>query len=70
LAYDSDVAGNDEIYVLPADGGPSINVTNHPAEDRYPAWSPDGQHLAFQSNRDGNWEIYSLALETKQLTRL
>jgi TolB protein len=70
LAYDSDVEGNDEIYLLPAGGGPAINLTQHPAEDRHPAWSPNGNRIAFQSNRDGNWEIYTLGLDDKRLTRL
>ncbi len=70
LAYDSDAGGNDEIYLVPADGGPAVNVSNHPAEDRRPAWSPDGRRIAFQSNRDGNWEIYTLELEDGRLTRL
>lgn len=70
LAYDSDVEGNDEIYLLSAANGLVENVTHHPAEDRYPAWSPDGKRITFQSNRDGNWEIYTLDLQEKKLTRL
>jgi TolB protein len=32
------------------------------------SWSADGARLVFQSNRDGNWEIYSTEID--QLTRL
>ena len=35
-----------------------IKLTNHPARDGRPNWSPDGQQIAFTSDRDGNWEIY------------
>ena len=70
LAYDSDVEGDDEIYLLPASGAAPFNLTRHPAEDRYPAWSPDGSQIVFQSNRDGNWEIYTLDLQDGTLTRL
>jgi TolB protein len=64
------VEGNDEIYLLPADGGAAVNLTHHAAADRYPAWSPDGSRIAFQSDRDGNWEIYTLDLQDSTLTRL
>ena len=34
------------------------NITNNPAADRYPRLSPQGSHIAFRSDRDGNGEIY------------
>jgi len=45
-------------------------LTAHPADDRDPAISPDGQRVAFASRRDGNWELYVMALASGQVTRL
>jgi len=35
-----------------------VNLTNNPAADRAPAWSPDGQRIAFETDRDGKVAIY------------
>ena len=35
-----------------------------------PSWSPDGSHLAFASNMDGNWEIYVFEMATGQYFNL
>ncbi|MBI3287534.1 MAG: PD40 domain-containing protein [Chloroflexi bacterium] len=70
LAFQSNAEGNWEIYSLDISTGTVLNLTQHPAEDRAPAWSPDGKQLAFESNRDGNWEIYTLDLETQRAQRL
>src|SRR6185436_19359008 len=38
------------------------NLTNHPAKDISPAWSPDGQQIVFASNRDGSTQSFQLYL--------
>lgn len=59
IAFVSDRDGNNEIYILKEDGE-LLRLTNNPAADTEPVWSPDGAKLAFVSNRDGNEEIYIL----------
>lgn len=48
-----------DIYLLDlADPDPQpINITNNPADDDGPDWSPDGSKIAFYSDRSGNYEI-------------
>ncbi|MBI1928203.1 PD40 domain-containing protein [Candidatus Poribacteria bacterium] len=58
IAFVSTRDGNNEIYVMNADGTNPMNLTHHPASELYPAWSPDGTKIAFVSGRDGNAEIY------------
>ena len=33
-------------------------------------WSPDGKKIVFTSNRDGNWDIYVMAVDEQNLQRL
>ena len=40
-------------------------------EDNYPHWSPDGEMIAFESNRsNGNMEIYIMTVEDKAIRQL
>lgn len=44
--------GNQDIYILPIEGGIPFRVTYHPAFDRLLDWSPDGKSLLFASDRE------------------
>ncbi|MGH7475318.1 MAG: hypothetical protein ACRELD_03445 [Longimicrobiales bacterium] len=74
------------IYLMDSEGGEIRHLTKHhqmnvlgPAAGRAdgvlrlavaPAWSPDGRRIAFDSTRDGNWEIYTMAADGSDVRRL
>jgi Tol biopolymer transport system component len=70
IAFVSNRAGNDEIYVMNADGTGVTRLTRNAAEDLEPAWSPGGKKLAFVSNRAGNNEIYAMNADGTGVIRL
>jgi Tol biopolymer transport system component/tRNA A-37 threonylcarbamoyl transferase component Bud32 len=44
-----------DLFLMPAMGGTATKLVEQAV---YPTWSPGGDHLAFQSNRDGFWKIW------------
>lgn len=57
-------------FVGPALGAELVQLTTGPGNDTEAAWSPDGQRIVFQSDRNGNLDLYVLDLTTKVLTPL
>ena len=49
---------------------PQFNITNHQGDDLAPKWSLNGKQLVFQSNRNGNWDIYIYHLLTDSLEQV
>lgn len=48
----------------------TANLTNNPADDSNPVWSPDGKQIAFSSTRDGNSQIYVMNADGTGVRRL
>ena len=59
IAFTSDRDGNEEIYVMAADGDDQAQAYEQPGDDRFPAWSAAGGRIVFTSDRDGDQEIYT-----------
>jgi TolB protein len=60
-----------EIFVMAADGSGVRSVSGSPrAGDTAPQWSPDGSALAFDSVRDGNYEVYVVSVDGTGLRNL
>ena len=45
-------------------------ITNNPSDDLYPSWSPDGRRIAFNSDRDGDHDIYVMNADGSDVTQL
>jgi Tol biopolymer transport system component len=70
VAFVSEREGNPEIYKMFADGSNAQRLTDNPAPDGGPKWSPDGSRIAFYSERDGNREIYLMNADGSNVQRL
>ena len=60
-----------DLWLVSSQGGKATRLTDHVAYEREPIWSPDGQWLAFTSNRNGNNDVYIMKSQggiPKQLT--
>jgi len=45
-------------------------LTSHPADDRCPRWSPDGNLIVFESRRSGKWDLWTVRPDGGSLQRL
>jgi Tol biopolymer transport system component len=67
---------NGSIYIMdfdPQSGttrGNVVRLTDDKGNDGWPTWSPDGQRIAFHSDRGGRWDIWIINTDGSGLTNL
>lgn len=60
----------DQICLMNADGSGQVQVTKFQSTAFYASLSPDGQAIYFSSHESGNFEIYSILVNGKNMKRL
>ena len=63
LVFERVVAGQLDLFVIPATGGLERRLTDHPAIDAMARWTPDGEAVLFSSLRSGNWQLWEVPAE-------
>lgn len=51
------------LYTKPVDGATVTQITDGPASDAQPVFSPDGSRIAFCSDRSGHWDIWVIDVD-------
>ena len=59
-----------DVFVMNADGTQQRNLTQHPKQDGFPCWSPDGKYLVFERAGHTTLEIFVMELETRKIWQL
>ena len=59
IAFSSDRAGNEDVYMFSLTTKTVTAVTNNPARDFQPAFAPDGTAVVYVSTRTGATEVFA-----------
>ncbi|AXT19258.1 protease [Flavobacteriaceae bacterium AU392] len=59
-----------DLWVTPLNSTNAIRLTSTAAVESDPHFSPDGQHIAFTSNRSGSNAVYTVSVNGGDVTRL
>lgn len=59
-----------EIFTMQHDGSGMKQITFHESVSQHPSWSPDGSSIIYTSNKDGDFDIYSVDLESGACVKL
>ncbi|PYS61944.1 MAG: hypothetical protein DMF74_14890 [Acidobacteria bacterium] len=71
IIYKSNASGDDDIWIVNADGGNRKQLTANARVNGYPSVSPDGRYIVFMSDRNGVPHIWRMNIDggdQRQLT--
>lgn len=60
ILFESSIDGNNEIFLIRADGTSPVNLSDNPAYDGMPSWTSNGSQIFFVSDRDSGREQFEL----------
>jgi Tol biopolymer transport system component len=60
IAYWANTGGQRDLWIIAADGGAPVAVTQDRFTDWSPVWSPDGRWLHFSSDRGGSLNLWRI----------
>jgi TolB protein len=52
--------GVHDLWIVNVDGSNPRRLTGGTGDSQGATWAPNGRHLAFQSNRNGRWQIFAM----------
>ena len=55
-----------DVFLLSADGSRETPLVQHPAEDAFVEWLPDGRGILFASDRAGSYDLWSVQIDKGQ----
>ena len=70
LAYCAQRNNNYDVYVIPAEGGEEIRLTDAEGLDDGPEYSPDGKHIWFNSVRSGLMQVWRMRADGSEQTQM
>ncbi len=70
IAFVSARKGDGDVFVMDAAGKHAVDVSNDPAPDLDPAWSPDCSQIAFSGSRNGDGDIFVMDADGKNVQAL
>ncbi len=68
IIFHSNLDGDNEIYLIT--NHTITQLTHNGWDDEYPVWSPDGKHIAFTANPEGQYDIFMMGTSGSNITRL